>query len=201
MELSLSRAPEMFFDPQLWGIFVSYFETPETAYERIGYPPGLVGYHHQHDATRFELSKDLWQEIDEACTVGRELLRGLQKQFLSEELTETGIPRGYALPSRTAIPPSEWLKLWPNFAGNWAMSTVGSYDDIQLSWRPKDRKVEFQERCELLLLKRKREGEGRRKVLIQQATDHFGEPVPIRIFNESYKKVFNKSRGRPPSAE
>jgi len=36
MEFPLSRAPEMFFDEQLWQIFVSYFETPEIALERIG---------------------------------------------------------------------------------------------------------------------------------------------------------------------
>ena len=47
MEFPLSRAREILFDRQLWKIFVSYFETPESAYERIGFPPDLTGYHHE----------------------------------------------------------------------------------------------------------------------------------------------------------
>jgi hypothetical protein len=85
MEFPLSRAPEIFFDEQLWQIFVSYFETPETALERIGFPPNLTGYHHEHYAKRFRLSKEVWQEIEEAHAVGCELLRGLRTKFLSEE--------------------------------------------------------------------------------------------------------------------
>jgi hypothetical protein len=197
MEFPLSRAPELLFDRRLWEIFVSYFETSESAYERIGFPPDLTGYHHEDYATRFSISKERWQEIEEASAVGRELLRGLQRKFLSEELTATGVPRGYSRPTRQPIPPSEWLRLWPNFAGNWAMSTRGSYDDVQLSLRPLDETAELQERCELFLLKRKCEGEALRKVLIEDTTEHFGEPVPVRIFNAAYRKVFEKRRGRP----
>ena len=38
MDFPLSRAREILFDRQLWEIFVSYFETSESAYERIGLP-------------------------------------------------------------------------------------------------------------------------------------------------------------------
>ena len=82
MEFSLSRAREILFDRQLWGIFVSYFVTPESAYERIGFPPDLTGYHHEHYAARNSISKEQWQEIEEAGAVGRELLRGLRRKFL-----------------------------------------------------------------------------------------------------------------------
>jgi hypothetical protein len=197
MEFPLSRAPEVLFDRQLWEIFVSYFETSESAYERIGFPPDLTGYHHEDYAARCSISKERWQEIEEACAVGRELIRSLQRKFLSEELTATGVPRGYSHPTRQPIPPSEWLKLWPNFAGNWAMSTKGSYDDVQLSLRPLDETSELQERCEFFLLKRKREGESLRKVLIEDTTEHFGGPVPVRIFNAAYRKIFERRRGRP----
>jgi hypothetical protein len=198
MEFPLSRAPEVLFDRQLWEIFVSYFETSEIAHERIGFPPDLTGYHHEDYSTRSSISKERWQEIEEACTVGRELLRGLQTKFLSEEITATGVPRGFSRPTRQPIPPSDWLRLWPNFAGNWAMSTKGSYDDIQLWWRPRDKNAELQERCELYLLKRKREGERLRKVLIEGTTEYFGEPVPVRVFNAAYWSVFERRRGRPP---
>lgn len=197
MEFPLSQAPEIFFDVQLWQIFVSYFETPETALERIGFPPNVMGYHHELYEERCSLSKEIWQEIEEAHKVGRELLRCLRAKFLSEELTATGVPRGRSRPIRERIPTSEWQTLWPNFTGNWAMSTTGSYENIELLWHPKDRKAEMLERCELLLLERKKEGESRRKVLVQEAAEHLGEPIPTRIFSAAYKKVFKKRRGRP----
>jgi hypothetical protein len=197
MEFPLSRAPELFFDEQLWQIFVSYFETPETAFARIGFPPGATGYQYEHHENRFNLPKEVWREIEEAAALGRALLRGLRDKFLSQELTATGIPRGRSLPGRENIPSSEWQTLWPNFAGNWAMSTTRSYDDIQLLWHPKDKKVELLDRCELLLLRRKIEGESSKKTLVQEAAEHLGEPVPTRIFNAAYKKVFRKPRGRP----
>src|SRR6266576_6671483 len=103
MEFPLSRAPEVLFDRQLWEIFVPYFETSESAYERIGFPPDLTGYHYEDYSTRSSISKERWQEIEEAKVVGRELLRGLQGKFLSEELTATGVPRGYSRPSRQPI--------------------------------------------------------------------------------------------------
>jgi hypothetical protein len=199
MEFPLSRAPELFFDDQLWEIFVTYFASPTIAYERISHPPSLTGYYPEDYEARDSLSKERWQELEEACTVGRELLRDLQARFLSQELTATGIPRGFAQPTREPIPPIEWLKLWPNFAENWAMSTTGSYDDIKLSWNPKDKSVALQELCEAFLLKRKQDGESRRKILIAEAADHVGERVPIRTFNAAYQKTFKKNRGRPPS--
>jgi hypothetical protein len=187
MEFPLSRAPEMFFDEQLWQIFISYFETPEIALERIGHPPNLTGYHHEHYETRSSLTKEVWQEIEEAHAVGRELLLSLQSKFLSEELTATGVARGYSLPTRERIPTSEWKHLWPNFVGNWATSTTDTYDDIRLSWHPIDKKVELRERCELMLLTRKDHGESRRKVLFREATEHFGEPLPTRVFDAAYR--------------
>jgi hypothetical protein len=200
MEFPLSQAPELFFDEQLWQIFVSYFETSEIALERIGYPPNLTGYHHEHYEKRNSLSKEVWQEINEADAVGRALLLSLQRKFLGGELTATGVPRGRSDPAREDIPTSEWQRLWPNFVGNWAMSTAGSYDDIRMTWHPPDPKAELLEQCELLLSKRKSEGETRRKLLLEEAKDYFGEPVPARIFSEAYQKVFKKRRGRPPLA-
>jgi hypothetical protein len=94
MEFPLSRAPEPFFDEHLWQIFASYFETPEIALERVGYPPGLTGYHDERYETRFSLSKEGWQE-----------------KFLSEELIATGVPRGRSRPTRGRIPMSEWKHL------------------------------------------------------------------------------------------
>jgi hypothetical protein len=161
----------------------------------------ITGYHDEYYEARASLTKSAWQQITEAKAVGRELLFGLQRKFLSEELVATGFPRGFSSLFRERIPTFEWNHLWPNFVGNWAMSTTGSYDDIQLSWHPIDKKAELLDRCELMLLRRKEQGESLRKVLLQEAAEHFGEPLPARVFDTAYKKVFEKRRGRPRLAK
>jgi hypothetical protein len=66
MDFPLSRAREILFDRQLWDIFVSYFETSESAYERIGFPPDLTGYHYEDYAARFSISKERWRTCNPA---------------------------------------------------------------------------------------------------------------------------------------
>jgi hypothetical protein len=197
MEFPLSRAPELLFDPQLWDLFVSYFDAPETALKRIGYRPDLAGYHSELYPIRSQLSQAQWREIEEAYQLGQEILRSLQTKFLTEELKATGVPGGRWRPEREPIPASEWLRLWPNFVENRAMSTVSSYDDIQVIWRPPDPKAELLLQCVRMLMKRKESGESRRKILLEEANKYFGR-VTIRLFNEAYGTVFQKKRGRPP---
>src|ERR1700733_3443486 len=100
MKFPLSRAQELLIDSQLWELFASYFATPKIALERIGYPPTLTGYHSELCPLRSQLSREQWQEIEEACALGREILRSLQTKFLNEEITATGIPRGRSRPER-----------------------------------------------------------------------------------------------------
>ena len=45
------------------------------------------------------------------------------------------------------------------------MSTTRGYDDIELSWHPKDIKFEQRANCEAYLRKRQEQGESRRKIL------------------------------------
>jgi hypothetical protein len=103
MEIPLSRVPALFFDRQLWELFVSYFNSSETALERIGFPPAPTGYHLESDSILPKNAKDRWRTIEEASALGRELLLCLQAKFLKEELTATGIPRGFWKPVREAM--------------------------------------------------------------------------------------------------
>jgi hypothetical protein len=202
MKFPLSQTRELFFDSQLWGLFVSYFATPKIAFERIGYPPDLTGYHTELFPLRSQLSRQQWREIEEARALGEEILRSLRAKFLNEEITATGIPRGRSRLKRESIPAQEWWTLWPNFVGNWAMSTVGSYDNIELIWHPQDpSKAELVEQLDRLLLDARSDGESRRKVLLEAVRKHFGQQVSIREFNEAYRRIFQKRRGRPPSAK
>jgi hypothetical protein len=197
MEIPLSRVPELFFDRELWTLFISYFDSSEIALERIGFPPGPTGYHHESKVS--EITQSRWSEIEEASALGRQVLLCLQSKFLKEELTSTGIPRGFWRPVREITPPSHWRRLWPNFIGNWAMSTLESYDEVIVSWSPEDKNVELLERLEEFLSDQKRQGQDARKTLTSAAEEYFGQSIPIRVFNEGYSRVFQKSRGRPSS--
>jgi hypothetical protein len=54
MEISLSKAPDILFDQQMWEIFQSYFDTSEIAFERISEPQVIPGflYHRPADLAR-----------------------------------------------------------------------------------------------------------------------------------------------------
>jgi hypothetical protein len=197
MEIPLSRVPELFFDKQLWGIFVSYFDSAENAYESIGFPPGPTGYF--RDDNPSQITMDRWREIEEVKHVAVDILLCLQRKLLNGELVASGVPAARWRATREPIPPSYWLRLWPNFFGNWAMSTQERYDDILVSWTPKNEKVELQERLEEFLNEQKRRGRDARKILLAAAGEYFGQSIPARLFNEGYSKVFNKPRGRPRS--
>jgi hypothetical protein len=200
MPIPLNRLPELFFDAQLWEIFVSYFDGPEVALERIGYRPDLTGYHREGDAVFAKRDKDPWQEIEEALAVGRALLRGLRTKFEKKELTATGIPRGFAERVRRPIPPALWLELWPNFSGGWAMGSAESYDEIQVSWHVNSGRgnAELLDRLEKYLREQKGKGDSLKKTLIAASAEYFGQHIPTRVFNEVYHKIFKRPRGRPP---
>jgi hypothetical protein len=58
MPIPLKRLPELFFDPELWESFVTYFDGTEIALERIGHRPESTGYHREGDAVFAKSDKD-----------------------------------------------------------------------------------------------------------------------------------------------
>lgn len=197
MEFRLSKVPELFFDRLLWDLFASYFDSAQFALERIGYPPGPTGYHSELHDLRGSLSAEQWKNIEESSALGREILRNLQNKLLTGELFATGVPRGYWNPEREKIPVSEWRELWPNFIGDWAMSTKGSYDDIQLTWHPLTGKEELQNDLVAFLQQQASDGVRERKVLLYEANRYFAQAIPTRVFAGAYQTVFKSHRGRP----
>jgi len=207
MEIPLSKAPEVFFDQQLWELFRSYFETPQIAVERISSLPQMPGYYyHREDDRNLPCSyKERWQEVEEAAHLGRALLSRLQDQFLKKQIIATGIEFGLNNPERVVIPPERWLRLWPDFANNMAMAQLKlddplchRYDDIRLTSDETTRARDvLREDCISFLRHRRSEGEERKTVLRQETEDHFGTPIPVRVFDAAFKTVFRRTRGRP----
>jgi hypothetical protein len=206
MEIPLSKAPEVFFDQQLWQIFQSYFKTPRIALERISDLPQVPGYyyHREHDALPSS-DKELWQEVTEAADLGKALLYGLQRQFLARQIIATGVAFGLNSSERVVIPPDRWLRLWPNFVHNFAMAQFKlddplctRYDDIRLSSDDSTRAhAIIVEDCISFLQQRKADGEERKAVLEREAINRLGMPIPTRDFDAAFKAVFQRKRGRP----
>lgn len=195
MEIPLSRVPELFFDQQLWGIFVSYFDSPKIALETIGHPPGPLGCHRNDDPS--EITTDRWREIEEAEQLGVAILLCLQQKFLTGELAASRIPFGRWRPAREPIPTSHWLRLWANFSENSATSTRERYEDVLVSCTPRSEKTELRELLGDFLTKQKRDGQEARKILLRTAEEYLGQSIPTRLFNEAYSEAFKKKRGRP----
>jgi hypothetical protein len=208
MEIPLRKAPDIFFDQQLWKLFQSYFETPQIAVERISGLPQVPGYyyHREDDRTLPASYKERWQTVEEAADIGKALLYGLQNQFLRKQIIATGTEFEYNSTERVIIPPERWLRLWPDFANNMAMAQhklddplCGRYDDIRLTSDESTRRVRavILEDCISFLRQRRAKGEERKAVLEHEASVRLGMPVPVRVFNEAFKAAFHKGRGRP----
>jgi hypothetical protein len=207
MEIPLKKAPEVFFDQQLWHIFQSYFDTPQMALVRISGIPEVPGYyyHRETDRTLPVSYKERWQEVEEAADIGKALLYGLQDQFLKKQIIATGIEFGRNSSEHVVIPPERWLRLWPDFANDMAMAQLKAddplcvrYDDIRLTSDESSRaRAVIAEDYLSFLRQRQAKGEERKAVLEREAMVHFGMPVPVRIFNAAFKAVFHKGRGRP----
>src|ERR1700691_4486765 len=132
METPLRKAPDVFFDQQLWKLFQSDFEPPELAIERISVLPEMPGYwYHRETDSNFPRQEEArWRLAQETADLGRAILWGLQRQLLEGQITATGVKFGYNREKRVAIPPERWLRLWPDFANNFAMAQLDLKDPL-----------------------------------------------------------------------
>jgi hypothetical protein len=207
MEVPLRKAPDIYFDPQMWKLFQSYFEPPELAIERISGLPEVPGcwYHRETDTNLPNEEEQRFQMIEEARALGKALLVTLRGRLLNGQISATGIKSGYNSDKRVEIPPERWLRLWPYFITNSAMAQLDlrdplphRYHDIRLSSNDASlARAIMLEDCISFLKQRQDAGVEQRKVLIAEASGFFDPPVPTRIFNEAYQIVFKKSRGHP----
>jgi hypothetical protein len=116
MEISLSKAPDILFDQQMWEIFQSYFDTPEIALERISEPPVIPGFlYHRPRDRQLSTSIQVQDQITgQARDLAVALLRGFQNLLLQQHVVAAGIPmRSGNETDREIIPPERWRHLWP----------------------------------------------------------------------------------------
>jgi hypothetical protein len=201
VDIPLSEAPEHFFDQLKWHAFIAHFDAPSIALARISNPPSYYGFYREDD-TRLPMSNQAReQKTQEAFELGISLVGDFRGKLINNRIVATGVVIGS--PNRALIAPEQWQKLWPNFIEDKAMGPLFEISNIQLSRNDnrQTRDAEMLERCITYLQQRKGHGESQRKILEPETNRYFGNDLTTRVFNEAYKKVFNKKRGRPREKE
>jgi hypothetical protein len=195
MEIELSKAPRIFFDQDKWAEYVAHFDTEEIALMHLSSPPGID----------FSWWKDPMKP-DEAVRVRKEkifkhkmdLIQNFYKRLENNSIIASG--RSFNSPQRIPIPPERWRDLWPAFIGDRAIGPTLQYTEVLVSINAESPAphAELTERCESYLRARCAAGEvPKKETLREEANEHFGFKVPVRVFASAYKAVFDKRRGRP----
>lgn len=197
--IPLREAPERFFDAATWREFLSYFEGPEAALRHISQPePGILVFCRQRAAAQYVTPDGERARRDErAAELGRLLVTSFKERLIKEELIATALSPFNI--DRARIPGERWPDLWPNFIENRADGNDLKFTDVRISQptNTQTQDTDFLDRCIEWLRKRSEDGESRRKILLAEAIEHFGNALKTRTFNAAYKKVFSRTRGRP----
>jgi hypothetical protein len=194
MEIPLSKVPRILFDQEKWAAYVAHFDTEEIALMHLSSPPGID----------FSWWKDPLKP-DEAVRIHKEKLFNLKMDLvqafyrgLNNNIVASG--RSFNSPDRTRIPREQWQTLWPAYISDRAIGPDLEYTEVVVSINaePRAQIAELSERCENYLRTRRATGEIPKKELLRiQANEHFQVKIPVRAFNNAYKAVFSRTRGRP----
>lgn len=125
------------------------------------------------------------------------LIGKLKSDLIAGLIVATGIP----LPKgdRQHIPAAEWRDLWPNFAEGSALGGIFGYADVRLR-DVKSRKalnVRLTRACVEWLRMFDVDDFPIKKTLRRRANEHFRQDIPIRVFDEAYRRIAQRGKGRP----
>lgn len=202
MQISLRLIPDLVFDKADWEAFCSRFANREEALARLSRPP-LIGhlfypylFHEEGDALLPIDQEERKLFVLKTHEFGGKLIAGIRRRLVDQELEATGVPlpRG----DRKVIPADEWKGLWPNFIRNSAMRPLFGYSDIEIRIRSASQADNFRLEENLVSWLAANHPQPPGKATLQcLAEQHFGNGIPVRIFNLAYARVYKRSRGRP----
>jgi len=202
MEIDLKDAPDVLFDQLAWRRFCTQFDHKESALAAISRPPfGRYGYHGDSEDGVAASAEDRAAHAEVTFKLGNELVGAFKKSLVSGALGSSGIlfrlqyQRGEQEPVKIAG--EEWARLWPEFADNRAFGDA-RYEHVRISWDARKPETEALEDIILgWLLNDCIDAHLRKKEQLRaDACRRFGK-VPVRVFNRSYGRAFNRQRGAP----
>ena len=200
MKISLRLAPNVFFDSKKWGQFVGQFENAEVALARISVLPIVPG-------DGFHRSKDVGLPTERAARVdhceltfqlGMALVGQFKADLMEGAIIASGIPQPFG--ERQTIPADECSRVWPNFLDQTLLGPLFGYSHVTLEANKTRQAVNRRllQTCIAWLHAQASGSDVRKKEDLRTlATDHFGQEIPVRVFNLAYRRVYHRARGRP----
>jgi hypothetical protein len=200
MKISLRLAPDVFFDSEKWDQFIRQFESSELALARISVPPAIPGdgYHRADDAglPAQTHAREVHSEL--TFQLGMALVGQFKRDLMERVILASGIPQPFG--ERRNIPPEECGRVWPNFLENTLLGPLFGYSHVTLVANNTRRAVNqrlLQACIDWLQVQAAENAIRKKEDLRRLAKKHFGQDIPVRVFNLAYQRVYYRDRGRP----
>ena len=198
MQFLLRSAPALLFDKKQWSQFAAAFRSADIALARMSAPPfPPLGFHRPNDIGIPRSANEYAKHCQSAFALGMTLVGKFKSDLITGFIVATGIP----LPkgNRQHIPAADWRRLWPNFADGSALGELFGYADVRLRMVKSRKPVNSRliKACADWLRTFDLDDLPIKKTLQRRADAHFRQPIPTRVFNEAYRRVAHRGRGRP----
>lgn len=200
MKISLRLAPDVFFDAEKWDQFVRQFEGAEVARARISVPPVIPGdgFHRAEDASLPTQPNAREAHSELTFQLGMALVSQFKADLMAQVITASGMPQPFG--ERQVIPAEECGRLWPNFLEDTLLGPLFGYSHVTLEANNTRQAVNqrlLQACIAWLQVQAARDAVQKKENLRRLAKEHFGQEIPVRVFNQAYQRVHHHDRGRP----
>ena len=186
--IGLDEMPQKLLDRCRWGELRAFASSDLGAltYINAPYPDP------DHPNDYFWGREGSFDEARRCYETGRELLGQSRRLLIEGKLVAFGTgPNG----QHVKIEPIEWANLWPMFATNRATGPTQSFDDIEIFETPNATKLRG---CIDWLRSQSPAALNQKKAILRhQAELGLNADIPDAVFNDAYKTVLGRSRGRP----
>jgi hypothetical protein len=126
--------------------------------------------------------------------IGKSMLEDCRSRFISGELVAIAEARNGV---QQLIPKVWWIDLYPMFATDSVKGRTRHFQNVKVYEGDVASPERVLNECIAWMKMRKFGGVNVKKLLYREAFDIFGDALTSRMFENSYKVVFNRRRGRP----
>jgi hypothetical protein len=200
MKISLRVAPDVFFDSKKWDQFVRQFESAEVALARISEGPQIPGggFHRKGDAGVPTSPRERSIHEERSFQFGTDLVAQFKTDLIDGVIIASGVPQPFG--ERRTIPADECRRVWPNFVEKTLLGPLFGYSQVTLEANNTRQAVNrrlLQASITWLQVQAAGKAVRKKEDLRRLAKEHFGQNIPVRVFNQAYQRVYDRDRGRP----
>lgn len=185
---SLIEVPEKFLDHEKWAQVRAFASSKLEALSYLNAPrPDSA-------ADFFWNGSGSDSDALRCYRLGKSLLTECRSRFIAGELIASGFTRNGV---KQLIPQALWVDLFPMFTTDRIVGRTRQFTNITI-YEGDRTQFECQlNECVAWLKRRRFEREDSKKLWHREAVKYFGPELTVRMFETSYKAVFDRRRGRP----